>query len=231
MYGDKMEKIRFQICEKELTLYTARGENWPLIAFNTVMGDGEELAQALRAMDAPDCNLLVVGKLQWYHDMTPWSCPPLSKRGPAATGGADAYLETLASEIVPGSQEKNPGKRAVRRIAGYSLAGLFALYAMYRCDCFAWVASMSGSLWFPKFREYVLRHELMRQPEMLYMSLGDAEAKTKHAVLKTVQENTEAIVRHYQEVGVDVRWELNPGNHFRDVAMRSAKGIKAILEA
>ena len=90
---------------------------------------------------------------------------------------------------------------------------------------------MSGSLWFPKFREYVLRHELMRQPEMLYMSLGDAEAKMKHAVLKTVQENTEAIVRHYQEVGVDVRWELNPGNHFRDVAMRSAKGIKAILEA
>lgn len=63
------------------------------------------------------------------------------------------------------------------------------------------------------------------------MSLGDAEAKTKHAVLKTVQENTEAIVRRYQEVGVDVRWELNPGNHFRDVAMRSAKGIKAILEA
>ena len=167
MYGDKMEKIRFQICEKELTLYPAQGENRPLIVFNTVMGDGEELAQAMRAMDAPDCNLLVVGKLQWYHDMTPWSCPPLSKRGPAATG---------------------------------------------------------GSLWFPKFREYVLRHELMRQPEMLYMSLGDAEAKTKHAVLKTVQENTEAIVRHYQEVGVDVRWELNPGNHFRDVAMRSAKG-------
>lgn len=25
MYGDKMEKIRFQICEKELTLYTAQG--------------------------------------------------------------------------------------------------------------------------------------------------------------------------------------------------------------
>ena len=90
---------------------------------------------------------------------------------------------------------------------------------------------MSGSLWFPKFREYVLRHELMRKPEKLYMSLGDTEAKTKHAVLKTVQENTEAIVRHYEALGVDVRWELNPGNHFRDVAMRSAKGIKAILEA
>ena len=52
-----------------------------------------------------------------------------------------------------------------------------------------------------------------------------------NTVLKTVQENTEAILQHYQELGVDVRWELNPGNHFRDVAMRSAKGIKAILEA
>ena len=128
MYGDKMEKIRFQICEKELTLYPAQGENRPLIVFNTVMGDGEELAQALRAMDAPDCNLLVVGKLQWYHDMTPWSCPPLSKRGPAATGGADAYLETLASEIVPAARKKNPGKRAVRRhrrvLAGWAFCAL-----------------------------------------------------------------------------------------------------------
>ena len=118
MYGDKMEKIRFQICEKELTLYPAQGEDRPLIVFNTVMGDGEELAQALRAMDAPDCNLLVVGKLQWYHDMTPWSCPPLSKRGPAATGGADAYLETLASEIVPAAREK------IRGIAGWAFCAL-----------------------------------------------------------------------------------------------------------
>ena len=46
-----MEKIRFQICEKELTLYPAQGENRPLIVFNTVMGDGEELAQAMRAME------------------------------------------------------------------------------------------------------------------------------------------------------------------------------------
>ena len=167
--ASKVFEIKEETPYKGLTLYPAQGEDRPLIVFNTVMGDGEELWQALRALDAPDCNLLV--------------------------------------------------------------AGLFALYAMYRCDCFARVASMSGSLWFPKFREYVLRHELMRKPEMLYMSLGDAEAKTKHAVLKTVQENTEAILQHYQELGVDVRWELNPGNHFRDVAMRSAKGIKAILEA
>ena len=46
-----MEKIRFQIREKELTLYPAQGEDRPLIVFNTVMGDGEELAR----MRVPFC--------------------------------------------------------------------------------------------------------------------------------------------------------------------------------
>lgn len=127
---------------------------------------------------------------------------------------------------MPAAREKIRGSAPYVGIAGYSLAGLFALYAMYRCDCFARVASMSGSLWFPRFREYVLRYAMVRKPEKLYISLGDAEAKTKHAVLKTVQENTEAILQHYQELGVDVRWELNPGNHFRDAAMRSANVSK-----
>ena len=229
MYGDKMEKIRFQICEKELTLYPAQGENRPLIVFNTVMGDGEELAQAMRAMDAPDCNLLVVGKLQWYHDMTPWSCPPLSKRGPAATGGADAYLETLASEIVPAARKKIRGSAPYVGIAGYSLAGLFALYAMYRCDCFAWVASMSGSLWFPGFKEYIFSHEPKKPPDCIYFSLGDKEAKTRNPVLKTVQENTETIRAFYQSKGIDTVFRLNPGNHFVQGIKRTVAGIQWLL--
>ena len=131
---------------------------------------------------------------------------------------------------MPAAREKIRGSAPYVGIAGYSLAGLFALYAMYRCDCFARVASMSGSLWFPKFREYVLRYAMVRKPEKLYMSLGDAEAKTKHAVLKTVQENTEAILQHYQELGVDVRWELNPGNHFRDAALLAPLGLKLTVQ-
>ena len=224
-----MEKIRFQIHEKEITLYPAQGANRPLIIWNTVMGDGESTFRALRDLNAPDCNLLVVGKLQWYHDMTPWSCPPLSKNDPPATGGADEYLKVLTTEMIPAANDRIQGTPVYVGIAGYSLAGLFALYAMYRCDIFERVASISGSLWFPKFREYVLEHELMRKPEKLYISLGDAEARTKHAILKTVQTNTEAILQHYKAVGVDVSWALNPGNHFKDAALRSAKGIKELL--
>ena len=59
--------------------------------------------------------------------------------------------------------------------------------------------------------------------------LGRAEAKTRQPLLRTVRDHTEAIVAHYEEQGLPVTWELNPGNHFRDAALRSAKGIAAIL--
>ena len=77
-----------------------------------------------------------------------------------------------------------------------------------------------------------IRFQICEKELTLYPAQGENRPLIVfNAVLKTVQENTEAILQHYQELGVDVRWELNPGNHFRDVAMRSAKGIKAILEA
>jgi len=70
---------------------------------------------------------------------------------------------------------------------------------------------------------------MKRAPEKLYLSLGDKEAKTRNPYLKTVQENTEAAVQLYRDRGLDVTWELNPGNHFRDAELRSAKGILGIL--
>ena len=122
------------------------------------------------------------------------------------------------------------GIAAFLGIAGYSLAGLFALYAAYRCAAFDRIASISGSLWFPDFMEYALSHEMPKRPEKLYLSLGDREACTKNSLLKTVQTNTETLAGHYRDLGCAVTWELNPGNHFRDAALRSAKGIRSILE-
>ena len=45
----------------------------------------------------------------------------------------------------------------------------------------------------------------------------------------TVQDNTEVLAARYKELGITVTWELNPGNHFKDAALRSAKGIMAII--
>ena len=91
------------------------------------------------------------------------------------------------------------------------------------------MASISGSLWFPDFKEYVFKHSMKKTPDRIYLSLGDTEAKTKNLTLKTVQNSTEEIFEHYKSLGLDVAWALNPGSHFKNAALRSAKEITAIL--
>ena len=224
-----MEKYQFSVQDKKVTLYRSQEADRPLIVLNNYSGDGASVVSVLEEMDCLDFNLLVVGNLRWDHDMTPWYCLPLSPEDTPCTGGADEYLQLLLSDILPQGITKVKGTPSHLGIAGYSLGGLFALYAMYRCDAFERVASMSGSLWFPEFRDFCIQHEMKRVPDKVYLSLGDQEARTKNSVLKTVQDNTEAIAAHYRALGMNVIWELNPGNHFKDAAIRSAKGIAAIL--
>ena len=61
---------------------------------------------------------------------------------------------------MPEAEALLPGAPAWRGLAGYSLAGLFALYALYQTDVFARAASMSGSFWFEGIMEYVCSHEM-----------------------------------------------------------------------
>lgn len=224
-----MSTEKFTACGKEVTLYHAKGADRPLILLNTYTGDGKSFVEELEKLNVPDANILVVGNLNWDHDMCPWECPPLSKNDTPCTGGADEHLEFLLGEILPRAKEKIEGIPEFLGITGYSLAGLFALYALYKTDIFDRAASMSGSLWFPDFRQFVLENEMQRKPDKLYLSLGDKEAKTRQPLLKTVLDNTEAIAEHYRSLGIDVKFELNEGNHFKEPALRSAKGIAAIL--
>ena len=66
-------------------------------------------------------------------------------------------------------------------------------------------------------------------PDKIYFSLGDKEANTRNPVLKTVQDKTIELSEYFKNLGSEVIFELNPGNHFTDTVLRSAKGIKTIL--
>ena len=70
---------------------------------------------------------------------------------------------------------------------------------------------------------------MKKLPDKIYLSLGDKESRTRHPILQTVQENTEIIAEHYRQLNIDVSFELNPGNHFKDADIRSSKGIMAII--
>ena len=224
-----MNVEKFEVAEKEATLYHSKESGSPLIILNNYAGDGKSVMEAVGQLEEKDFNLLCVGNLKWDHDMTPWYCPPTSPQDTPCTGGADEYLRLLLNDILPECLRRVNGTPSHISIAGYSLAGLFALYALYQTDVFERAASMSGSLWFPGFKEYVFSHEMKRKPKKLYLSLGDKEAKTRNRCLKAVQENTENIAAHFREEEIDVTLEMNPGNHFKDAALRSAKGILAII--
>ena len=229
MYGGYLNKEKFNIKDKEITLYKSSDTNAPLIVFNTFEGDGEGVYKELQNMGCTFINLLVVGNIDWNHDMSPWYMPSIYSKEKSFSGGADEYLKLLIDEILPKANELIDGKPKFTGIAGYSLAGLFAVYVMYKTDVFDRVASMSGSLWFSDFIEYCKRNEYKRLLDKIYFSLGDKEANTRNPVLKTVQSKTIELSEYFKSLGAEVIFELNPGNHFTDTSLRSAKGINAIL--
>lgn len=177
----------FTACGRTVTVFPAGVPDAPVVFLNTFGDEGQKVFEALAAGGCPPLSLVAVGGLDWDRDMAPWSCPAVFKNAAPFTGGAGEYLRLLVGTILPTAEAMLAGAPRWRGIAGYSLAGLFALYALYETDAFSRAASVSGSLWFPGFREFVFSREPLRRPDRLYFSVGDKESKTRNPVLQTVQ--------------------------------------------
>ena len=203
------------IDSKAVSIFQTGISGVPVIYLNTYSEEGQQVFEAAQAAGYPPFTLVAISDLDWNHDMAPWDSHSSFKKGTPFTVVADDYLRLLLYEIIPEAEKDLATPPAWRGIAGYSLAGLFALYAIYRTDVFSRVGCMSGSLWFPGFKEYIF--------------LGDKEAKTRNPVLKTVQENTETIRAFYQSKGIDTVFRLNPGNHFVQGIKRTVAGIQWLL--
>ena len=219
----------FEIGGKTVFVFHSNRPGSPVIYLNTYSDERQKIYEAVQATGCPPFTLVTVSNLAWNHDMAPWDSPAAFKKGEPFIGGADNYLQLLVEEIIPRAEKELAEPPAWRGIAGYSLAGLFALYAIYQTDVFSRVGCISGSLWFPGFKEYVLSHEPKRWPDCIYFSLGDKESKTRNPVLKIVQENTEEIQTFYQNKGIDTVFQLNPGNHFVQGIERTIAGIQWLL--
>ena len=219
----------FTINGKTVFIFSSTEPGAPILYLNTFSGEGQKVYEAAQAAGCPPFTLVAISDLDWNHDMAPWDSPSTFKNADPCTGGADDYLRLLTEEIIPAAEKALGSVPRWRGIAGYSLAGLFALYAIYQTDLFFRVGSMSGSLWFPGMKEYIFSHEPKHWPDRMYFSLGDKESKTKNPILRTVQENTEEICAYYQRKRINTEFQLNPGNHFVQSAERTAAGIAWML--
>ena len=220
----------FTIGSKTISVFSiAKKAAAPIIYLNTFSEEGQKVYETAQAAGCPPFTLVAISGLDWNHDMVPWDSPPAFKNAEPCTGGADDYLRLLTEEIIPTAEKEIGGVPCWRGIAGYSLAGLFALYAIYWTDLFSRVGSMSGSLWFPGMKEYILSHEPKRQPDCIYLSLGNKESKTRNPILRNVRQSTEEIQAFYQAKGIDTVFQLNPGNHYDHAAERTVAGIAWLL--
>ena len=162
----------------------------------------------------------------WNQDLTPWPAPAVfGKEG--FGNGAAMTLGFLRQEVLPPlSDGVEEGPKRIF-IGGYSLAGLFALWAGYQTDRFDGIAAASPSIWFPHFFDYMQKNKI--RTEAVYLSLGDREEKTRNPVMAQVGNvirNAEAILR---EGGTDCILEWNQGNHFKEPDLRTAKAFAWLM--
>lgn len=219
----------FKIENKTVSVYPGMNAGAPMIYLHTFADEGEQVHRILTEKNHTNRTLVAISGLDWNHDMAPWDVSPVFKNNAPLTGGADAYLRLLTKEIMPEVEKQMAAKPAWRGLAGYSLAGLFAVYSIYHTDLFSAIASVSGSLWYPNIMDYLFSHNMKRVPDFMYFSLGDKEHKTRNPFLKTVRQNTMEAEEFYRSQGIKTVFQMNPGNHYQDPAARTAAGIAWLL--
>lgn len=205
----------------------------PVVYLHVFEGNGADVWQRLRKGSEQPMALVAVAPKSWDNDLTPWPAPPVFRGGRAYEGAAATQLALLGREIMPWTEAllaQHGMAPSFSALAGYSLAGLFTAWAATQCSLFERIASVSGSLWYPDFVKYVAANRPNPCVRCAYFSLGDAEPRTRNRAMRSVLEDTRQVAERFEQAGVVTRFELNPGNHFMDEDLRTARGIRWLLE-
>ena len=171
-------------------------------------------------------NFVVISGVNWEEDLTPWKAPGL--KGDEFAGRARYFLDMLRTDLFFNLEASIMRiVKPERSILGVSLSGLFAVWASLSMPLFSTVGSVSGSLWYDGFLEWMKEHT-DTVTERYYFSLGDKEKDGKNKRLASVEEATLEAVDLLKSVGKEVNFEYNEGNHFGPLIERIEKAIKGI---
>ena len=164
----------------------------------------------------------------WNDALSPWKAPAVwGKQGFGGKAGETLCL--LTEQVIPSLKQQYPLPENVKIIlGGYSLAGLFALWASTQTNLFYGVAAASPSVWFPGWMEFEQQHPI--QPQHIYLSLGDKEEHTKNAVMAVVGDNIRTLHSRLTERSIDCTLEWNSGGHFKDADLRMTKAFRWAME-
>ena len=164
-------------------------------------------------------NILTITKINIEDYFTPW---PYEK----FKGLANQLIFDL-NEILNILESSFNFKNISYYTLGYSLGGLFACFSSFKMEKLSGFISCSGSLWYPKFKEFVFDNKPLNTKKC-YFSIGDKETKGRGGLFKD-NINITSTISNYFSLFCETKFELNEGNHFTNVEERILKGIKFIL--
>ncbi|MBR2766017.1 MAG: esterase [Blautia sp.] len=179
----------------------------------------ESEAEEIKKLTKADFCLTPIKVKSWNQDLAPWPSPAVFGKEYFGNGAADTLSGVL--ELCTDQTKKYI-------IGGYSLAGLFALWAVYQTDVFIGAAAASPSVWYPGFVDYMRENSI--HADHVYLSLGDREEKTRNAVMAAVGDRIREIYALLQNQNIHTTLEWNQGNHFRDADIRTAKAFAWVMK-
>ena len=192
---------------------------------NVLIDQGEDLAIVIGEQEAGEllgCGvsllLCPVPEHEWNSLLSPWPADRIVRNAPPFAGHAEEYFSSLLPEL----QQASLHTTGRMFLCGYSLAGLFALYACTKTDLFDGCASVSGSLWYPGWTDWLRTHPVLCS--RVYLSVGEKEKNTRNPIMRTVEDNTLAC-EQIISAGAETFFERNPGGHFDNPSQRLRKAI------
>lgn len=183
--------------------------------------------KALAATATKGFAIVFFDTVEWAKALMPWHDEAVSRDEEVGMHAQDT-LNYIEESLVPWLHERFGQLPCI--IGGYSLGGLFALWAARQSTAFGAVAAASPSLWIKGWADYADSRSLNAQ--LAYVSLGDREEHCRNQRMARIGD----CVRHEHltlanQIGTSATTLVwNSGGHFGDEAERTAKAFAWCIE-
>ncbi len=182
----------------------------------------EAEAQQIALLSKVPFVLATIELENWMADLMPWPDGNVS-RDPETGKHAQETLSYVLMALVPELLQRYGPLPII--LGGYSLGGLFAIWASMQTDTFKAIAAASPSVWIHNWMPYTRKHVSMADD--IYLSLGDQEEHVKNQAIARVGDNLRAQYALLQEqLGPEhctLVWE--EGGHFANNEGRLARAF------
>ena len=182
----------------------------------------EAEAQMIAGLSSVPFVLATIELEDWMLDLMPWPDGNISRDPEAGKHGQDT-LQYILLSLIPELQQRFGPLPII--FGGYSLGGLFALWASTQTDSFKAIAAASPSVWIKDWIPFARKHVPMA--DAVYLSLGDREEHVKNQAIARVGDNLRTQYTLLQEQlepqHCTLVWE--EGGHFNDNEGRLARAF------